>query len=162
MSDTITLPREVAEKALEALEMVEPYADQFTDYGSTAVEWPLNLLPKKVNEAITALRTALAAEQPKQEPVAWMESPHGVIRANPNYRLNFPSQLLHWQIPLYTAPPDIKNLLYKVKEYIEVSEETIDGEWGVCRSVEELIADGEMPDLWHEVRAAINELEDKT
>jgi hypothetical protein len=53
--------------------------------------------------AVNALRAALAA--PRPEPVAWMESPHGVIRANPDYRSNFPSQLLHWQIPLYTAPP---------------------------------------------------------
>ena len=53
--------------------------------------------------AVNALRAAL--DEPRPEPVAWMESPHGVIRANPDYRFNFPSQLLHWQIPLYTAPP---------------------------------------------------------
>jgi hypothetical protein len=61
----ITLPREVVEQLLKMLEMVEPYADQLTDYSSTAAEWPLNLLPEKVGVAITALRTALAAEQPK-------------------------------------------------------------------------------------------------
>lgn len=48
-------------------------------------------------------------------------------------------------------------LLNKVKMYIEGREETIDGEWGDCRSVEELIADGAMPELWHEVCAAIRE-----
>lgn len=48
-------------------------------------------------------------------------------------------------------------LLNKVKKYIEGREETIDGEWGDCRSVEELIADGAMPKLWHEVCAAIRE-----
>ena len=56
----------------------------------------------------------------------------------------------------------LKNFLYRVKQYIENQQVTIDGEWGVGRSVEELIADGEMPELWHEVCAAINELEDKT
>ena len=40
----------------------------------------------------------------KVEPVAWMESPHGAIRANPNYKMVFPSQLLAWQIPLYAHP----------------------------------------------------------
>ena len=48
-------------------------------------------------------------------------------------------------------------LLNKVKMYIEGREETIDGEWGDCRSVEELIADGAMPELWHEVCTAIRE-----
>jgi hypothetical protein len=48
MSDTITLPREVVELALEAL-----------DYGGFL----------KKQQSITALRTALAAEPPKQEPV---------------------------------------------------------------------------------------------
>jgi hypothetical protein len=37
----------------------------------------------------------------KPEPVAWMESPHGGIRANPLYKITFPSQLLSWSIPLY-------------------------------------------------------------
>ena len=46
----------------------------------------------------------------RQEPVAWIESPHGAIRANPNYKFTFPSQLLHWQIPLYIAPPRRKPL----------------------------------------------------
>jgi hypothetical protein len=48
-----------------------------------------------------------------QEPVAWMESPHGAIRANPNYKIKFPSQVLGWQIPLYTHLPA---LLPDVKE----------------------------------------------
>ncbi|MFN8776142.1 MAG: hypothetical protein ACK5XV_05175 [Flavobacteriales bacterium] len=52
------------------------------------------------------LRDKLAQQsEPEPEPVAWMESPHGAIRANPLYRHVFPSQLLHWQVPLYTAPP---------------------------------------------------------
>jgi len=40
----------------------------------------------------------------KPEPVAWMESPHGAIRANPLYRITAP-QSLAWSIPLYAAPP---------------------------------------------------------
>ena len=92
--DNITLPREVVQLALDALHYAArpPARD--------------DLYAKE----IAILRTALAAEQPKQQPVGWMESPHGAIRANPNYRLNFPSQLLHWQIPLYTASPDIEAL----------------------------------------------------
>lgn len=38
------------------------------------------------------------------EPVAWMESPYGAIRANPAYKIKFPSKLLHWQIPLFITP----------------------------------------------------------
>jgi len=40
----------------------------------------------------------------KPYPVAWMESPHGAIRANPLYRITAP-QSLAWSIPLYAAPP---------------------------------------------------------
>ena len=38
------------------------------------------------------------------KPVGWFEPPHGAFRANPQYRIRFPSQLLSWQIPLYTHP----------------------------------------------------------
>ena len=34
-------------------------------------------------------------------PVGWLESPHGEFRKNLLYKLEFPSQLLSWQIPLY-------------------------------------------------------------
>lgn len=84
--------RIAAQQALEALDYIEH------NYMS---------LPATAEKAITALRAALAQQA---EPVAWMESPHGAIRANPNYRFTFPSQLLHWQIPLYTAPPQRKPL----------------------------------------------------
>lgn len=53
MSDTITLPREVVELALEALEW----------------SWGGEPMGTKEREAITALRAHLAAEQQKQEPV---------------------------------------------------------------------------------------------
>ena len=37
------------------------------------------------------------------EPVAWIEGPHGVIRANPAVRFSGPTTL-NWSIPLYAAP----------------------------------------------------------
>lgn len=37
-------------------------------------------------------------------PVAWMESPYGVIRANPLYRVIAPVTEA-WSIPLYPHPP---------------------------------------------------------
>lgn len=53
--DTITLPREVVKLALEAFEAVMPFSTTQRELKIRAVE---------------ALRTHLAAEQPKQEPVA--------------------------------------------------------------------------------------------
>jgi hypothetical protein len=56
----------------------------------------------------TALRDALEQPEPEPEPepepVAWIESPHGAIRANPLYRMTA-AQSLAWSIPLYTTPP---------------------------------------------------------
>jgi hypothetical protein len=46
-----------------------------------------------------------ALEQQEQEPVAWLESPYGSIRANTTMRFQFPPQSLKWKIPLYTHPP---------------------------------------------------------
>ncbi len=84
MSDLITMPRAVAEQVLEALVMTQREAQiGEADY------------------AIAALRAALAQQA---EPVAWIESPHGAIRANPLYRMTAP-QSLAWSIPLYAAPP---------------------------------------------------------
>ena len=59
--------REAMQLALDALEMMEPYADQLTDFSSTATEWSLNLLPGKTVTAITALRAALAAPEPDHD-----------------------------------------------------------------------------------------------
>jgi hypothetical protein len=44
-----------------------------------------------------------------------------------------------------------KDLLLEIKEYIEDTEAMIDGEWGSCRSLEALIADNEMPELYTKV-----------
>ena len=43
-------------------------------------------------------------------PVGWLESPDGAFRANPLYKIKFPSKLLSWQVSLYTAPPQRKPL----------------------------------------------------
>ena len=46
---------------------------------------------------------------------------------------------------------DLKFLI-AVKSYIEDMEETVDGEWGGCRTFEELIKEGLMPEpLYSEV-----------
>jgi hypothetical protein len=47
---------------------------------------------------MTTLRKAA-----QQAPVGWLESPHGAFRANPLYKIQFPSSLLSWQIPVFTA-----------------------------------------------------------
>ena len=41
-----------------------------------------------------------------------------------------------------------KELLLKIKKYIERSEETIDGEWGSCREYPQLIEDKAMPSIY--------------
>ncbi len=46
---------------------------------------------------------------------------------------------------------DDKEFLLAVREYIEQVEVQIDGEWGYCRSLDELIATAAMPDLYAEV-----------
>jgi hypothetical protein len=44
-----------------------------------------------------------------------------------------------------------KEFFLKLKQYIEDVEHQIDGEWGNCRSVEQLISDVAMPDLYFQV-----------
>jgi hypothetical protein len=56
-----------------------------------------------------ALVAAAVLAEPEPKPVAWMEAPHGAIRANPLYRMIFPSELLAWSIPLYTHPPKARD-----------------------------------------------------
>ena len=84
----MTTLREAAQQALEAL---EGWKDDAPSQWSTNDE-----------KRITTLRAAL--EQPEQEPVAWIESPHGAIRRNTLYRITAP-QSLAWSIPLYAHPP---------------------------------------------------------
>lgn len=52
----------------------------------------------------------LSESEQDAEPVAWLESPHGGIRANPLYRLTLPPPTPAWQIPLYASPPKRKPL----------------------------------------------------
>ena len=96
--------REAARQALEACEQRLPLVGQ-----------------SKIIDELNALRAALAEPEPVQEPVqkpdvpessfgnitpvGWFEPPNGAFRANPQFRIRFPSQLLSWQIPLYTHPP---------------------------------------------------------
>lgn len=90
--------RQAAQDVLELVEWIKDRLDVVREGGDIRISPIL----------IDNLRAALA--EPEQEPVAWMESPHGAIRANPLYKHTFSSQLLHWQIPLYTTPPQRKPL----------------------------------------------------
>lgn len=81
--------RAAAQQGLDAI-----YRWHMTD-GETA-----DLMP-----AFEALRAALAQPAASGEPVAWIESPHGAIRANRLWKLDpMPPQSVAWSIPLYTAP----------------------------------------------------------
>ena len=83
------MSREVMQQALEALKKTMGV------WGGTCA-WHGD-----VKKAIAALKAALAETD---EPVGWFESPHGAFRANPLYKMQFPSKLLSWSIPLFTHP----------------------------------------------------------
>ena len=83
------MSKEAMKLALEALEAMQSYA--------AAERKGLRIC----DEAITALREALAEQPAQQEPVGWLESPYGEFRANPLHKTVFPSSLLSWKIPLY-------------------------------------------------------------
>ena len=62
------------------------------------------------------------------EPVAWIESPHGVIRGNQWYRVNVP-QSLSWSIPLYTHPArDDTALLRQLLHALEIGYDSVKAE----------------------------------
>jgi len=44
-----------------------------------------------------------------------------------------------------------QTFLSEVRKYIEDSEEIMEGEWGSCRDVDELIKEKAMPELYTEV-----------
>ena len=94
MSDNITLPRKHIDYAAHALEHFNKDAPD-----------PL------VSEIIHHLRTHLAAEQPKPEPVAWQCREHGDDEwfdcSKEAYGIN-PSRYVYRR--LYTAPPDAEAL----------------------------------------------------
>ena len=56
---------------------------------------------------------------------------------------------------------ELKTLLKDTKRYIEEVEVKIDGEWGGCRSVEELVKEDAMPELYARVLDAIEQLEQR-
>lgn len=45
-----------------------------------------------------------------------------------------------------------KELLEKMIGYVEECETVIDGEWGSCREIEELIRDEMMPEIYYELK----------
>lgn len=53
---------------------------------------------------------------------------------------------------------DLKDLLLKIKDYIENKEEVIDGEWGHCRDLGKIIEDGDMPEIYNEICEVIEKL----
>lgn len=85
MTDTITLPREVVKLALDALEW----------------SWGGEPMGTKELAAITALRTHLAAEQPKPEPVRCNPADYCAAR----------------HMNLYTAPPEDEALRRDAERY---------------------------------------------
>lgn len=51
----------------------------------------------------------------------------------------------------------LRKVLLDCKEYIESAEETIDGEWGRCRNIIELIEQNAMPKLYNDVCEILKE-----
>ena len=49
-----------------------------------------------------------------------------------------------------------KEFLFELKKYIEEMVETLEGEWGVGKSLEQIIADGGMPPLYDEALRRIS------
>jgi len=96
----MTIPREVGQMALDALEILAKYENPLT---KIQVRKPLSggpivtIYPHKVAaDAAEALRTALAANEP--EPVAWMD-------AHDSTNLYYRKPPQGDVIPLYFAPP---------------------------------------------------------
>lgn len=89
MSDNITLPREAVKLALEALEW---------SWGGE----PMGTLERK---AITALRAALAAEQPKPDPLAYFDLQKQVFYWARPTMIDVPKTIALEPLPLYAAPP---------------------------------------------------------
>jgi hypothetical protein len=98
VSDNITLPREVVKLALDHIEW---YIEK--ERGGRFAE---------VREAAEALRTALAAEPTKQEPVAWQYKDEPSFDGNcwhDNYQVTTSKQVAQFKDknaqPLYATPP---------------------------------------------------------
>ncbi len=50
-------------------------------------------------------------------------------------------------------------LLMEMKQYIEDMEETVEGEWGSGRSIDYLLANKKMPELYYKIIKEINQKE---
>jgi len=61
----------------------------------------------------------LVCARQKAKPVAWVESPHGAIRANPLYKIPVP-QSATWSIPLYAHPPTTP------RQWVGLTDEEVD------------------------------------
>ena len=61
----------------------------------------------------------LTCARQKAKPVAWVESPHGAIRANPLYKIPVP-QSATWSIPLYAHPPTTP------RQWVGLTDEEVD------------------------------------
>jgi hypothetical protein len=62
-----------------------------------------------------------------------------------NLALSHAINLLNEHDALVEEVEKLMQLLGDMKKYIEEKEKIIDGEWGGCKKLEELIMDGEMP-----------------
>ncbi len=80
----------------------------FSDHSSPEM-WGSMVASHEEIERFAELVAAAVLAEPEPYPVAWMEAPHGAIRANPLYRIYLPSSLLAWSIPLYIHPPKARD-----------------------------------------------------
>ena len=49
------------------------------------------------------------------------------------------------------------DLIEDILEYINSTTEQFDGEWGDARSLEEIKADGDMPEIYYKIKVLINQ-----
>lgn len=93
----ITIDRSTVEQTLEVLEEVQKHMNT-SDWFDTRTDNLRAALAEPVQEPDVP-----ATNFGNMEPVGWLESPHGAFRANPLYKIQFPSQLLSWQVPVFAA-----------------------------------------------------------
>lgn len=60
-----------------------------------------------------------------------------------------------------THNEEVISLLRQCKNYVERSEEKIDSEFGLCRDVQEIISDNDMPKIYDDINALIKKLTEK-
>jgi hypothetical protein len=81
----------------------------------------------------------------------------GLTPTTANHGFHSPAQFLSVTATTqeeHTSMIDLE-FLTSIKSYIEEMEEVVDGEWGNCRSVAELVIAGLMPQLYSEVISRI-------